>query len=54
MRSSRSENISLNLRFTNGTCRVQGPMKDTVDRVTGSVVAFSFMWTNVCPIFDEL
>lgn len=42
-----SENISLNLGSTNGTLRVQSLMKDTVDRVTGSVVAFSFMWTNM-------
>jgi hypothetical protein len=41
-----SENIALNLGSTNGTLQVQNLMNDTVDRITGTVRAFSFIWTN--------
>src|SRR6187551_699679 len=41
-----SENIALNLGSTNGTLQVQSLMNDTVDRITGSLMAFSFVWTN--------
>lgn len=41
-----SENLSFNLGSTNGTLRVQNLMKETVNRLRGTVSAWSAVWTN--------
>lgn len=41
-----SENLSLNLGSTNGILRVQSLMKESVNRLRGTISAWSATWTN--------